>query len=141
MGCAVEIAGHECHRAGRAVYRGNAQSAARWARTLADASGGGDGAGDRRDCADETVERAAAEGGREMTLLGDVLLNSPWLLPVCAGLAALAMIAVSWLYSSQVAALSRGWKWTLPTLRILALTALCASLLKPVIVRARNIHS
>ena len=59
-----------------------------------------------------------------------------WPLALATALAAFAL--VMWLYPGQTRGLPRAWQWLLPLLRITALVALGASLLKPTIVRQRT---
>jgi len=49
-------------------------------------------------------------------------------------------VAVWWWYPPQVRTLSRAWRWTLPTLRSLAVVALAVAVLKPVFVRPKAVE-
>src|SRR4051794_19373125 len=71
-------------------------------------------------------------------MLSQVLWNSPRSLPVAIGVALLSLIAIVWLYPTQVKGLSFGWRWGLPGLRAVGMLALAAALLKPAVLRPRT---
>src|SRR5215207_6898301 len=71
-------------------------------------------------------------------MLSQVFLQQTDALPMAVGAAALTVIAVFWLYPVQVRAAAGAFGWLLPILRSLALLALAAVLLKPVLLRPRS---
>ncbi|MDP9172485.1 MAG: hypothetical protein M3O30_01285 [Planctomycetota bacterium] len=68
-------------------------------------------------------------------LLAELVLDSPRLWPVAAAVALGAVVLVGRLYLPQVRLLAQPWRAVLPALRIAALLALAASIVKPVAVR------
>src|SRR5215217_136005 len=73
-------------------------------------------------------------------MLAQVFLHQIDALPMAIGAAALTVVAVFWLYPAQVRAAAGTFGWMLPVLRSLALLALAAVLLKPVLLRPRSEH-
>src|SRR5688572_17927052 len=67
-----------------------------------------------------------------------LLWHSPHLLPLAAALGVLVVVAVLWLYRSQVRELSWPARWGLPLLRVVALLLLVVSLLRPAVIRQRT---
>jgi hypothetical protein len=75
-----------------------------------------------------------------VSILAQLLWQSPGMLPVAAAVAAVAVAAVLWLYPPQVHSLKRPWRWTMPALRVLALAALAVCLLRPAALRTRTVE-
>lgn len=67
-----------------------------------------------------------------------VLWNSTRAWPLAAAVAVMAVMAVLWLYPSQVRQLRGPWRWGLPALRAAAVLALAGSLLKPSVLRPKT---
>lgn len=77
--------------------------------------------------------------GSQSLPLSQVFLQSPQALPLAVGVAAAVAVAVLWLYTGQVRAAGGAvGRWLLPWLRVAALLALAAALLKPVLLRPRS---
>jgi hypothetical protein len=70
--------------------------------------------------------------------IGRLLFNSPNLLPAVLIASGLVLVVVLWLYPPQVRLLPARFRWLLPGLRVLALMALAAAMLRPVMVRPRT---
>jgi len=68
-------------------------------------------------------------------ILCQLYWHAPQLWPVAAGGAAVLLIATLWLYPAQLGRVPWPWRGVLPALRVLAVVALGASVLKPVAVR------
>ena len=71
-------------------------------------------------------------------LVAQIRFNAPHMLPLVVALAVTLVAAVVWLYPAQARGVRRPWRWMLPGLRAAALLALTASLLQPVVYRARQ---
>jgi hypothetical protein len=67
-----------------------------------------------------------------------LFLQSPQSLPLALAATAAIVLAVIWLYRSQLRMLPTPWNWLVPALRMAAVAVLIAALAKPVIVRLRN---
>lgn len=72
----------------------------------------------------------------QMTILAELVLDSPHAWPLALGGAAVLVLVVIALYLPQVRRLTQPWRWLLPALRCGAMVALAASILKPVAVRS-----
>jgi hypothetical protein len=83
------------------------------------------------------VAGAALVAGGDV-MLGFIAWRAAELWPVA--LAALVLLAAGTvlLYPSQVSSLGKGWRRVLPALRFAAIAALAASVLRPVVIRARS---
>ena len=75
-----------------------------------------------------------------MSLIGQILWDSLGQLPLALTVTLAVAAAVWWLYPSQVRSLRGGLRWVLPALRLMALTALAASILKPVLARPSSVE-
>jgi hypothetical protein len=64
--------------------------------------------------------------------------QSPQSLPGALGGAVVVILAVVWLYQSQMRMLPAPWNWLVPGLRLAAVAVMLAALVKPVIVRLRS---
>src|ERR1700743_2563380 len=69
------------------------------------------------------------------SIIAQVFLQSPEMLPAAMAVTLGILIAVIWIYPGQLRFVRWPWRGLLPLLRVAALVALSASLLKPVAAR------
>jgi hypothetical protein len=70
-------------------------------------------------------------------MLQRLLLQSPQSLPAALAAGVILILALVWLYQSQLRLLPPPWNWLVPGLRLAAVVVILAAILKPVVVRLR----
>jgi hypothetical protein len=71
----------------------------------------------------------------QLIMLAEVYWEVPQRWPAVAAGVIVALLAITWLYPSQLQYVGQPWRWLLPSLRTVSLLALLLSLLKPVALR------
>jgi predicted pyridoxine 5'-phosphate oxidase superfamily flavin-nucleotide-binding protein len=71
-------------------------------------------------------------------MLDRLLLQSPQSLPAALAAGVILILALVWLYQSQLRMLPAPWNWLVPGLRLAAVVVILGAILKPVVVRLRS---
>src|SRR5688572_17051881 len=71
-------------------------------------------------------------------MLSQIFWHAQSMLPLVIALGVALVVAVLWLYPSQVRQVAWPWRWVLPALRVTGLLVLTATLLQPAALRLRR---